>query len=369
MMKRTMVLLLVTALLLLTTACGQSAPDDGFESVDAGGAREGLPVSGTDRSEQEGKSKAEEDTERVITLSFTGDCTLGTDANFNRSTSLPAYYDANGPEYFLENVRDIFASDDLTVVNLEGTLTESTTRVDKKFAFKGDPAYTKILSSSSVEAANLANNHSHDYGEASYTDTIEALEEEGIRSFGYDETVIMDVKGVKVGLTGIYELADHLGREEQVKTNIQHLRDQGAEIVVCSFHWGIEREARPNSTQVTLAHLAIDAGADLVIGHHPHVLQGIEQYHGKTIAYSLGNFCFGGNSNPGDKDTMILQQTFTVINGVVEKASLYTIPCSLSSVSSHNDYRPTPAEGTEAERIEEKIRTRSEGLSTEPDEI
>ncbi len=365
-MKKAMVFSLITAMMLFVTACGQSASDTVSVSVDAGGARTGLAVSERERKDQ---SQPEESREAVITLSFTGDCTLGTDANFNRSTSLPAYYDANGPKYFMENVRDIFEADDLTVVNMEGTLTESSTRAAKKFAFKGDPSYTQILSSSSVEAANLANNHSHDYGEASYTDTIEALEGADIRTFGYDETVIKDVKGVKVGLTGIYELADHLGREEQVKTNIQQLRDQGAEIVVCSFHWGIEREARPNSTQVTLAHLAIDSGADLVIGHHPHVLQGIEKYHGKTIAYSLGNFCFGGNSNPGDKDTMILQQTFTVIDGVVEKESLKTIPCSLSSVSSHNDYRPTPAEGTEAERIAEKIRTRSEGLSTEPDEL
>lgn len=99
---------------------------------------------------------------------FTGDCILGTDEFFAWDTGLPAYYNLYGPEYFLKNMRSIFEEDDLTVVNMEGTLTEETTRVDKQFAFKGDPEYVKILTSSSVEAANIANNHSHDYGEKAF---------------------------------------------------------------------------------------------------------------------------------------------------------------------------------------------------------
>ena len=298
-----------------------------------------------------------------ITISAAGDCTLGTDENFDQSRSLNAYYDENGPAYFLQSVKPVFEADDLTIVNMEGTLTESTSRMDKTFAFKGPADYTKILTEGSVEAANLANNHSRDYGEQSYADTIAALDAAGIVNFGYDRTAVMDVNGVKVGLVGTYELAEGMGCEEEMIANIKAVEDQGAQIVIVSFHWGIERENYPDETQVSLAHSAIDHGADLVLGHHPHVLQGIEVYNGKNIVYSLGNFCFGGNSNPSDKDTMIFQQTFTVQNGeLVEDNVTNVIPCSLSSESGRNTYQPTPLEGEEKDRVMAKIEEFSAGL-------
>lgn len=299
----------------------------------------------------------------TITVSSIGDCTLGTDQNFNPATSLNAYYDMYGADYFFKNVRSILEKDDLSIVNMEGTLTESTTRAEKKFAFKGAPEYASILSGSSVEAANLANNHSRDYGASSYDDTIAHLEEAGITTFGYENVALVEIKGVKVGLTGIYELAEHLEKKQQVKENIAALKEAGAQLIIVNFHWGIEREYTPNSIQKELAHLAIDEGADLVIGHHPHVLQGIEKYKNKYIAYSLGNFCFGGNSNPGDKDTMIFQQTFTITkDGVEENDDINIIPCSLSSVSTKNDYCPTPLEGDAKETVMKKIEKYSEGL-------
>lgn len=204
-----------------------------------------------------------------ILLSFTGDCILGTDEFFAWDTGLPAYYDLYGPEYFLKNVRSIFEEDDLTIINMEGTLTEETTRVDKQFAFKGDPDYVKILTSSSVEAANVANNHSHDYGEKSFQDTINTLEKNGIRTFGYDNVAVLEVKGIRVGMFGIYELDDHLERIPQVKQDIAKLKEQNADIIVAVFHWSNELVTVPDENQVTLAHLAIDEGADVVVGHHP----------------------------------------------------------------------------------------------------
>ncbi len=139
-------------------------------------------------------------------------------------------------------------------------------------------------------------------------------------------------------------------------------------MIIVNFHWGIEKEYVPNDTQKTLAHLAIDEGADLVIGHHPHVLQGIERYKGKYIAYSLGNFSFGGNSNPSDKDTMIFQQTFTVADGKAEtNDDINIIPCSLSSASGYNDYCPTPLEGSEKERVLEKLQEYSADFEDAPD--
>ena len=296
-----------------------------------------------------------------ITISVVGDCTLGTDENFNYARSLNAYYEKNGPAYFLKNVKSIFESDDFTIANLEGTFTDLKTRADKTYAFKGPAEFVKILTSSSVEAVTLANNHSRDYGMQSLTDTRNTLDSAGVIHFGYDVTKVVEVKGIKVGLVGIYELIDHTGRAQQVKDNIAKVKSEGADIVIVIFHWGIERDAAPNSHQTMLGRLAIDEGADLVCGHHPHVLQGIETYKGKNIVYSLGNFCFGGNSNPSDKDTMIFQQTFTVTkDGVKDDNVTNVIPCSLSSERNRNNYQPTPATGSEAERIMKKIKDRSE---------
>ena len=291
-----------------------------------------------------------------LTLSLVGDCTLGTDETFDYSTSLNAYYESQGADYFFQNVRSIFGSDDLTIANFEGTLTTLDTREDKLFAFKADPEYTQILSGSSVEAVNMANNHSHDYGDQSYTDTLSALDAAGIVHFGYDETAVMEVKGVKVGLVGIYELNDHMERAQQLKDNIAKVKNEGAQLVIAVFHWGNEKETVHDENKRQLEHMAIDESADLVVGHHPHVLQGIEVYNGKNIVYSLGNFCFGGNAYPSDMDTIIFQQTFTVTTeGVQEDNVTNIIPCSISSASDYNNYQPTPAEGEEASRILAKV--------------
>lgn len=302
-----------------------------------------------------------------LTLSVVGDCTLGTDETFDYDTSLNAYYENYGADYFLQNVKDIFSADDLTIANFEGTLTDSDEREDKTFAFKAPASYASILTGGSVEAVNTANNHSHDYGEQSFDDTLAALDDAGIVHFGYDETAVMDVKGIKVGLVGIYELYDHLEREQQLKDNIAKVKADGAQLIVAIFHWGNETETVPDSNQTTLGRIAIDEGADLVCGHHPHVLQGIETYKGRNIVYSLGNFCFGGNSSPSDMDTMIYQQTFTIdADGVKKDNVTNIIPCSISSAAydGYNNYQPTPVEGDEATRILGKINERSSWIST-----
>ena len=331
------------------TESQKKKPDDGMESV----------------------IESETDTEgepAEILLSFTGDCILGTDEFFAWDTGLPAYYNLYGPEYFLKNVRSIFEEDDLTIVNMEGTLTEETTRVDKQFAFKGDPEYVKILTSSSVEAANVANNHSHDYGEKSFQDTVQTLEENGIKTFGYDDVAVLEVKGIRVGMFGIYELDDHLERIPQVKQDIAKLKDQNVDIIVAVFHWSNELVTVPDENQVTLAHLAIDEGADVVVGHHPHVVQGIDEYKGKMIAYSLGNFCFGGNTHPTEMDTFIFQQKF-ILDGKrnITGSEYKVIPCRVSSETTYNNYQPTPLMGEEAKETMDKIEERSQEINNGQD--
>lgn len=364
-------------LLVLLAFAVRSCTDKKSKSADAQASQ----VEGTSKSEKttsdQNDKKASSDTQSdsqknpvlptdpvSFTVSVVGDCTLGTDENFDYDTSLNAYYESYGSEYFFRNVKDIFSADDLTIANFEGTLTDSEEREEKQFAFKAPAEFSSILSDGAVEAVTLANNHSHDYGEQGFADTLAALDQEGITHFGYDETAVIEVKGIKVGLVGIYELKDHLDRTEQLKQNIAKVKEQGAVITIVIFHWGNEKEEIPDSNQTTLGRLAIDEGADLVCGHHPHVLQGIETYKEKNIVYSLGNFCFGGNSYPSDMDSMIFQQTFTVDkSGVSTDNNTNIIPCSISSDYDYNNYQPTPAEGEEADRIMDKIEERSSWIT------
>lgn len=369
-------------LLVLLAFAVRSCADKKSKSADAQASQ----VEGTSKSEKttsdQNDKKASSDTQSdsqknpvlptdpvSFTVSVVGDCTLGTDENFDYDTSLNAYYESYGSEYFFRNVKDIFSADDLTIANFEGTLTDSEEREEKQFAFKAPAEFSSILSDGAVEAVTLANNHSHDYGEQGFADTLAALDQEGITHFGYDETAVIEVKGIKVGLVGIYELKDHLERTEQLKQNIAKVKEQGAVITIVIFHWGNEKEEIPDSNQTTLGRLAIDEGADLVCGHHPHVLQGIETYKGKNIVYSLGNFCFGGNSYPSDMDSMIFQQTFTVDkSGVSTDNNTNIIPCSISSDYDYNNYQPTPAEGEEADRIMDKIEERSSWITPASEE-
>lgn len=351
--------IITTDIILLVILCGALLAKGLYKS----NKEEPQPETKTESANKEGQKPEKQETpevqETTITISAAGDCTLGTDEGFNYKRSFKGKYDAvQDPAYFFQNVQSVFAQDDLTIVNMEGTLTEETTREPKQFAFKGDAEYAKILTAGAVETANLANNHSFDYGKKSYEDTITALEAEGISSFGYERTAVMDIKGVKVGLAGVYELAEHIDCKQDLLDNIASLKEQGAQIIIVSFHWGQEKENVPNDVQVELAHTAIDNGADLVLGHHPHVLQGIEEYKGKNIVYSLGNFCFGGNSAPSDMDTMIFQQTFTVKDGKLQEDNVTNIlPCKISSAyeEGYNNYQPILAEGEQKEKIFERL--------------
>lgn len=357
------ILLLLTGIISLVRSC--TKPKTEPVSSD-GNSKDAISMVVSDENEaaRKGKKDAAKTTPPPkspvsLTVSVVGDCTLGTDEAFDYSTSLNAYFDY-GPDYYFRNVKSIFEADDLTIANNEGTFTTSQTREDKQFAFKASPDFAKIYPAGSVEAVNTANNHSSDYGEQSFTDTMAALDKEGVVHFGYDETAIMDIKGIKVGLVGIYELRDHQGRTQQLKDNIAKVKADGADLIIVIFHWGNEKESVPDENQMALGRLAIDQGADLVCGHHPHVLQGIETYKGKNIVYSLGNFCFGGNSYPSDMDSMIFQQTFTLDeNGVKADNVTKVIPVSISSDYGYNNYQPTPVQGDEATRILNKIAERS----------
>ncbi|KKI94194.1 capsular biosynthesis protein [Bacillus sp. SA1-12] len=294
--------------------------------------------------------------EAVIKISAAGDFTLGADERFQYTDSFVDEASANGLDYFIEGLNGIFQKDDLTTVNLETTLTNATTRADKKFTFKGDPSYAKILEQGGIEAVNLANNHIYDYLEEGFEDTISSLNKEKIGYFGYDHQFVTTIKGVKIGALGYEGWEDTPEIRNKVEADINSMREDGVELVLVHYHWGTERQYVPNDSQKSLARFTIDSGADLILGHHPHVVQGIEEYNGKFIVYSLGNFMFGGNRNPSDKDTFVFQQTFYLEKGeLTDKKEINIVPFSISSVSDRNNYQPTLLSDSESGRVMQKI--------------
>lgn len=297
---------------------------------------------------------------KEITLSFVGDCTFGRNQKHTYGNSFTEMYDQKGPDYFLKNVRDIFENDDITVINLEGSLTTSTDIQDKTWNHKGDPEYVKIMTGSSVEVATMGNNHRLDYGQSGCDETEQVLIDAGI-GYCYDDIyLIQQVKGIRVGFVSVNVVYDGSAVEKWLTEGYQYLRKQGCSIVVACVHWGMDKTPELSSYQKTLGYKLIDMGYDLVVGNHPHVLQATQVYKGKFICYSLGNFCYGGNKNPDDKDSGIFQQTFTLVDGQIQNAEARFIPCRLSGVDSRNNYQPTPVTGAEYQRIIAKMNSYSQ---------
>lgn len=294
-----------------------------------------------------------------LTFSYAGDVTLGSDLINQNSTRnfFVVYEREQNDSYFFANVLPYFQEDDITLVNLEGTLSDGGERKDKKYAFRGPTSYVNILTAGSIEAVSLGNNHSSDYGTESYSDTLLTLDNSHILHAKDSDVCYTTIKDTKVAMISIYYFPLGLdGSKALIESTIQEATEQGASLILISFHWGTEHSTKVNETQKALAHYAVDLGADVVIGHHPHVLQAVEKYNGKYIIYSLANFCFGGNTNPSDKDTMIFQQKFTLLEDeVLITDDVRIIPCSISSVTTPNNYQPTPQTGEEAARIMQRI--------------
>lgn len=302
---------------------------------------------------------------QTLTITATGDCTLGSTQTHSYTGSFHEYYDKYGPDYFFQGVKEVFTQDDLTLINLECVLTESQNRVEKTFNLKGKPEYVNIMTGSSVEACSLGNNHTRDYGQQSLYDTQAVLDNARI-VYGYNDKVGIYTtrEGLTVGVVSASLLSQSTTYETYIQNGINTLKEEGVDIIVVCCHWGIEREYYPTGYQQTMAHNIIDWGADLVIGNHPHVLQGIEVYNGKVICYSLGNFSFGANKNPSDKNTMMYQQTFTFVDGVLQAdIDAKIIPCTLSSASGYNDFQPTIAVDEKKQKIINNVNTYSSSYS------
>ena len=294
------------------------------------------------------------------TFSFAGDCTLG--SNRDKWQSSTSFIQTIGEDYDypFANVREYFENDDMTLVNLEVVLADEGNSTGKLFTFRGPTAYSNILTGSSVEAVTIANNHARDYGDAGYESTKQVLTDAGVSYVeAYSSTLITLEDGLVVGLYAIDGSTRGIQKDEAV-AGVKQLKEDGAELIIVAAHWGNEGKYRPNQQQQDVGKALIDAGANIIYGHHPHVLQKIEEYNGGILYYSLGNFSFGGNRNPKDKDSAIIQQeVIRDREGNVTLGELTIIPCSISSVDEYNNYQPTPCQ--EGSEMYERILTKLDG--------
>ena len=287
--------------------------------------------------------------ENEVKISFAGDCTLGTYKGQGAGNRFDEVLQKEGYDYFFSNVKDVFLNDDLTIVNLEGPLTNETPTAVKEFPIKCHPDAVNILKNSGIEVVSLANNHTLDCSKKGLLETKEILKTNNINYSINEDISIIDKNNVRVAFLAYKGFSYDETILKNIKDTILNLKTESSvDIIIIMFHWGEERHNESNSTQENLGHFCIDNGADIVVGAHPHVIQGIEKYKGKIIAYSLSNFCFGANKNPKDKDTFILQQTF-LKDGSYLKTEI--IPCTISSVSNKNDYRPTKTDNHVLERL------------------
>lgn len=296
----------------------------------------------------------------TITLLFSGDVTLG-----------ESFAESVGNDYkwaFAE--MDEYRQADLAMVNLETPLTTATDPLPgKQFSFKSDPELaTKILTDGGVDIVTLANNHAMDYQEAGLTETLNTLSQAGIEHVGAGQTVqdarrpqVIDVKGQRIAYLGYYTAdfqiagittpGTNYAEEARIAEDIRALRSQ-VDWIVVNYHWGEELATHPADWQQQLAYFTIDQGADLVVGHHPHVLQGAEIYKGRPIAYSLGNFIFGGNSR-SDYDTAVLKVS---VNDRQMKAEFLPVEV--------RGYQPKVVADAPGQAILQQIADRSSGFQS-----
>ena len=272
-----------------------------------------------------------------IVMSFTGDMLLASFYGKRTPGSFLDYAAKKEPTYFLQNVRPVFEADDFTVVNLENVitdqpLTERPKTTTPAFWFKAGSSTTEILTSSSVEAVSLANNHSNDYGTQGYLDTIKAVTKAGLDYGGNDRTFYLEKNGYRIAV-----ICNGLWSEDQAAAIIQRIKaaEVESDFQIVFYHGGAEAVHKPEEWRVRASRRLIDNGADLVLGNHAHVLQPREIYKGKEIIYSLGNFCFGGNSKPRNR-TIIYQFTLQIDNGQLTDAAAEILPCYVYTAATNN---------------------------------
>ena len=288
----------------------------------------------------------ESDGSVLLTITCTGDFTIGGDSRKAKNIFEEELSARGGDINFtMRNIRDVLMQDDMTLVNFEGTLTESKYVPEKKkknqFLFSAPPSYVTMLSDNGIEAVSLENNHIMDHGEEVYEETKQVLMEAGIVYSNSTEIGIYEAKGIQIAMLSYLCIDRYESLWDKVPADIQAAKAKYP-IVIVSFHWGNEKDYSPTQNQIKMGRLAADSGADLVVGHHSHRMNPIEYYNGVYICYSLGNFCFSGNSKPSDMNSYLFQIRFSCLDGEVTTKGFRIIPIRISSRTDRNDFTPTP---------------------------
>ena len=296
--------------------------------------------------------------ETTVLLSFAGDTTLGGHEGWMDYSigTFKVMAQEKGYSYFLEKALPHFSQDDLTIVNLEGVLADSAKGQNKrtKWNFRGLTEYAAVLTLGSVEAVTRGNNHTADFGQKGLMSTQDTLDAAGILYSLDDKPFVFEKNGVKVGFLG-FTASSYSSYRAQLPELIRDLKEkENCSAVVVQYHGGKQYRHTHNKEQTEDMRYAIDAGADLVIGHHPHVLQGMEVYRDRSIVYSLGDFCYGGNRKPREMEypTMVLQAALQFDgNGRYLSQQLTIHPYRISATSPRNNYQPFPVTGDQADEV------------------
>ena len=293
-----------------------------------------------------------------ITIGVTGDIVFGPTEDVAQLSYFQQTYNLYGAEYFLQNVAEILSQDDLTITDLNTALTDQKPTNASASSYNAAAEYVKIFANASVEAVNVANPHTGDCGESGYEDTVNTLNSNGMKAFGEGLYATWQKDGMQIGLAGIYD-----PDEDLIKEAVDGLKEEGTNLIVLAFYWAEDSGDTPSADQIRMAHAAVDAGANIIIGYGTEHMQGIEYYKNSPVVYSLGNFCYGGESYPTEYDTVILQIKATVNEERnYSNAELTAIPCSISSDETYNTYQPTPITGDRADLTLGTLEIRSEAI-------
>lgn len=269
----------------------------------------------------------ESEGQQEVVLTFAGDIMLG--------AKVEDLLQKHGYDYPYTYVKDSLQEADIAIANLESPITERGVAQEKEYVYRISPLAVPELALSGIDLVNMANNHILDYGPEGLLDTFEYLDEAGIKHMGAghdkDEAykpVYIEKNGLNIAFFGFSRVVpERSWKADKNHPGVASTYDytfpvkaieearEASDLIVVVAHWGVEREDMPADHQVSLAHRYIDAGADLVVGGHPHVLQGFERYKDKWIAYSLGNFIFTTNNNAKTWETAILNATCSLSQG------------------------------------------------------
>ncbi|MBU8568560.1 CapA family protein [Virgibacillus pantothenticus] len=291
-----------------------------------------------------------------ITLSMVGDTSFGTYPEAPKHLQFNTVFEKNNGDnqYVFKNSMPWFHSDDYTVINAESAFTTRTDAQDKKWRIKSDPKYAAFLPASGIEAANLANNHTMDYFAAGYEDTLNAFKKHDVAVFNEDIPLTKSINGIETIFLG-YDYRYKKSADSYLHHIIQDVQKYKKEdnLVIVNMHWGIEYMEIPATYQTKFGHATIDAGADIIIGHHPHRLQSVEKYNGKYIIYSMGDYAFGADPTLKSRQTAIFRLTFAKENNAIVTKGLRIVPTLENSNGSEteNNYQPLPVFGKEAKEI------------------